>query len=87
GFVDAIDGDTYTVSVKNPFTVGEVVEWIGPAADDKADSALNGGQVEVKTILEPSGKVRERSHCGSTVMVTLKDGDSLPDYAILRRRK
>ncbi len=86
GFIDLIENDTYTISVKNPFGVGEVVEWIGPA-DENSETSLNGGKVEIKTINEPSGKVRERSHCGSTVLVTLKDGDSLPEYAILRRRK
>ncbi len=87
GFIDLIDNDTYTISVKNPFAVGEVVEWIGPVSADNVDTALNGGKVEIKTILQPSGKARERSHCGSTVLVTLKDGDSLPEHAILRRRK
>lgn len=87
GYVDSIDGDTYTVSVKNPFATGEQVEWIGPVSGKETETALNGGKVEIKTILELSGKVRERSHCGTTVHVTLKDGDSLPQYAVLRRRR
>ncbi len=87
GFIDLIDDDTYTVSVKNPFAVGEEVEWIGPLTSDETETALNGGKVEIKTINELSGKVRERSHCGTTVLVTLKDGDSLPEHSILRRRK
>jgi len=69
--------DEYTMSVKNPFSVGETVEWIAPA--------MQGGRVRIRRITGPDGEDRVRSHCGTQVTVCVEAEPALPCSAILRR--
>jgi U32 family peptidase len=69
--------DEYTMMVKNPFSVGETVEWIAPR--------MQSGSVRIRRITGPDGEDRKRSHCGTRVTVCLEDAPELPPLAILRR--
>jgi putative protease len=64
---------------KNPFRVGEKLEWIGPE--------WSGGNVTISLIVGPDGRSREAAHCGTEVIVELSDRIELPDYAILRQER
>jgi putative protease len=79
GILESTSGAEHTINVKNPFGVGKEIEWIGPGNAD--------GKVSVKSIIGPTGKQLENSHCGTTAVVTFEDEVVLPDCAILRIRR
>lgn len=76
GVVNSLDGDVHTIDVKNVFSVGEELEWIGPS--------WTGGYVKVAEILFED-ESRERSHCGTIVQVRFEDGTQLNESSVLRR--
>ena len=84
--VEATDG-RHTIDVKNPFTVGETVEWIAPTAAASGSLADSQGTVTVAEIIGDNGKPRERSHCGTRATVSFTDGHRFPLYSCLRRRR
>ena len=76
GILEKVSGSDHTISVKNPFSVGQEIEWIGPE--------MTGGTVSAESIIGENGKERPQAHCGTTVVATFKDSAVLPDCAILR---
>lgn len=79
GFIEAASDKTYKVSVKNPFSVGETLEWIGPE--------MTGGEVAVESIVNEKRQSLERSICGTKVQVTFSGAPHLPEHTIFRKRK
>jgi putative protease len=77
GIVESVEGELHTITVKNPFTVGEEVEWISPGS--------SRGKSTVSQIINEKGKEVEKSHCGTTAKVSFEN-DVLPCHTILRRR-
>ncbi len=79
GVVNAVSENTHTISVKNPFSLNEPVEWIGPE--------MTGGVVSADSCSDLNGEKLAGAQCGTTVTVSFSEGVVLPDCAILRRRK
>ncbi len=79
GFVEAANEKMYKVSVKNPFSVGESLEWIGPG--------MSGGEVRVENIVNEKRQTLERSICGTRVQVMFSGAPHLPVHTIFRKRK
>ena len=79
GVVDSVSEMIHTILVKNPFSVGSEMEWIGPG--------MIGGIISAKEICNQNGEKLQKSYGGSTVSVSFCNGVVLPEYAILRRRK
>jgi len=65
------------LAVRNPFSTGETIEWIGPGGA--------GGTVVLAEMQSEAGKPLAKAHCGTNIYA-LPDTD-LPDHAILRRRR
>lgn len=78
-YVQEVCGNVFRLAVKNPFAVGEEVEWIGPGG--------GSGTVIIGEISDEKGKQLAKSHCGTEVLVKFDSESPLPDNAILRRRK
>ena len=66
--------DAETVDIRNRFSVGDSLEWVGPG--------LEGGTLRVPPMLDAKGKPVERCHAGT--QVTMAHG--LPVNTILRSR-
>lgn len=71
-------GDAYLMEVKNPFRVDHEIEWIGPE--------MKSGRLRVTSITKSDGQPTQQAHCGTEVEV-LVEGDELPPFAILRRKR
>jgi len=69
--------DMLQLAVRNPFSIGEQIEWIGPGN--------SGGTVSITRMQNIEGEPIDTSHCGTDVYA-VSDVD-LPDNSILRRRK
>ncbi|NQU41488.1 MAG: U32 family peptidase [Lentisphaerae bacterium] len=76
-WVDGCEGDTYRMKVKQPFGVGDELEWIGPA--------MRGGRLQIAAITSANGSALDRSHCGTDVTVAAIGTAPLPALAIVRR--
>lgn len=79
GFIEEANENIYRISVKNPFSVGETLEWIGPE--------MTGGEVAVESIVNEKRQSLERSICGTKVQVTFSGYPRLPEHTIFRKRK
>jgi len=79
GFIEEVNENIYRISVKNPFSVGETLEWIGPE--------MTGGEVAVESIVNEKRQSLERSICGTKVQVTFSGAPQLPKHTIFRKRK
>ncbi|MDP8218346.1 MAG: U32 family peptidase C-terminal domain-containing protein [Candidatus Theseobacter exili] len=79
GYVKSIIEEKHEISIKNPFAIGEEVEWIGPN--------MTGSFVTVKGIYNENAKRLLKSHCGTTMTVSFNENICLPAYSVLRRRK
>jgi putative protease len=76
-FVQGRRGKRVDLAVRNPFAVGETIEWIAPG-----DA---GGTLTLTEMQNSEGRQISKSRCGTSICA-LPDTD-LPDRAILRRRK
>ncbi len=79
GFVEETDANVHLVSVKNPFSVGESLEWIGPG--------MRSGEVVVESIINEKNQSLERSICGTKVQASFSGSPQLPKHTIFRKRK
>ena len=77
GLVTGVTDDTHVISAKNPFALGDTIEWIGPG--------MTGGSVRVVDIRDASGAPLEKTHCGTEARVCFADGASTGENAVLRR--
>ena len=80
GYVRDHCDDVCTIEVKNPFMMGETLEWIGPA--------MTGGTLTIDGIRTEAGEDVPRTISATLVHVTL--GQAIPNlskFSILRRRK
>jgi putative protease len=78
GFVKERSGNSHTVIAKNPFEVGEELEWIGPNG---------GGTVIAASICSEDGDQVSRSQSGTMITVEFAEGATLPQHAMMRRRQ
>ena len=77
GLVAGVTGPIHTVSVKNRFSIGDQLEWIGPE--------MATGTVWVEKIRDESGTPLSVSQSGRNFKVSFWNEVSLPDFAILRK--
>jgi putative protease len=69
----------YAIEVKNPFAVGDTIEWIGPE--------MTGGSVIIRGIYTVDGEEISQAISSTIVHVELQsDHLNLPTFAIFRRR-
>ncbi len=76
GYIERESGGVHRLLVKNPFAVGDILEWIAP--NDTA------GSVAVESIVDAAGEAIERSHCGTAIDVRFGQGTQLQEMTILR---
>lgn len=77
GIVTGEESGLYTVDVKRPFALGQMIEWIGPGR--------TGGAIKVDSLTAMDGTELLKTHCGTTTHMRLADSSqSLPNLAILR---
>lgn len=79
GFVEAAEAAWHNVSVKNPFSLGDELEWIAPK--------MQGGRVRVAEILDEKSRSSQRAICGKHVQVRFEDDVQLPALTVFRREK
>ncbi|MDX9722969.1 MAG: peptidase U32 family protein [Myxococcota bacterium] len=63
------------LEVTNPFTPGELLEWIAPGLE---------GSVTVREIVDEEGVPRSRARSSELLWVSFEEGVELPESAILR---
>lgn len=79
GVVEPVAEGRYSLMVKNPFVIDEALEWMGPG--------MTGGKVVVSAIRDAAGKTLTSTHPATTVMLAFGKADSLPEGAMLRRKR
>lgn len=79
GIIESIEDDGYTVLIKNPFRIGETLEWIGPG--------YTGGELQVRSMTDPDGEPVIQSNPQTVIKITFDSSISLPEHAVLRRKK
>jgi putative protease len=73
-----VDPEAIALTVKNPFTPGDTLEWIG--------EDYRGGSLTVATIHDSEGEPLERTISATIVWVRFERQVELPPQAIIRRR-
>ncbi|ACF13624.1 peptidase U32 [Chloroherpeton thalassium ATCC 35110] len=79
GFVEEVSGVWHKISVKNPFCVGDALEWIAPKTP--------AGRVRIAEIRDEKSRPSERAICGKHVQVRFENDVVLSALTIFRREK
>lgn len=79
GVTESIDENSLYVDVKNPITVNETLEWIGPQSQ--------GGIFTVQSIVDASNACIGRASSGRKVRLFVENGVPFGSHIVLRRLK
>jgi putative protease len=78
GYIERVESGQHELIVKNPFSVGDALEWIGPG--------MQGGILHVGEIMNERGRPVLKVEGGMRLFISFEEEVELPVNGILRRK-
>jgi len=78
GYIEKVENGKHELIVKNPFSAGDALEWIGPG--------MQGGILHVGKIMNERGRPPLKIEGGMRLFISFEEGVELPVNGILRRK-